>query len=156
MVCWPFRGFISSFFLKKKKKSGKHLLNSSCFQNLTGRNGLKESCGATQHGNLISVSQLHVQGSFCSSKVLCSSGLAENQQYWVFHCQANVKYKQFLCKGAPVMPVTPNLFGECLAQARRLSQTDSAQPLSRQGSALGALGASAKCLLENWSSFSID
>lgn len=47
-------------------------------------------------------SQLYVQGSFCSSK-------AETQKYRVFCCQVNVKYKHFLCKGAPVMPVTPNL-----------------------------------------------
>lgn len=65
--------------------------------------------GAVVLHNVGTSSQLYVQGSFCSSKVLCSSGLAETQQYWVFNCQVNVKCKQFLCSGAPVMPVTPNL-----------------------------------------------
>lgn len=55
-------------------------------------------------------SWLRVRGSFCSSKVLSPSGLAAaTQQYWVFYCQVNVKCKQLLCKGVPLMPVTPNL-----------------------------------------------
>lgn len=54
-------------------------------------------------------SQLRVQDSFCPNKGLFSNGLAETQQYWVFYCQVNVKYERLLCKGAPVMPVTPNL-----------------------------------------------
>lgn len=87
-------------------------------------------------------SRLHVRGSFCPNKVLSSNGLAETQQYWVFYCQVNVKYKQLLCKGAPIMPVTPNLaFTEDDVWLREgaCDQTDRGRPPAEAGGLCCAL-----------------
>lgn len=102
-----FAGLLGFFFLLCSRKwAGSVCSTPVAFEASVGGAGWRRAVALRDTGTS---SRLHVRGSFCSRKVPSSSGLAETQQYWVFCCQGNVKYKQLLCGGAPVMPVTPNL-----------------------------------------------